>query len=107
MIVASESIGLCWRCGQGLTAADYGREASCPGCGKNTRVCRNCRHYAPGRPNDCLEPLAERVLIKDRANFCDHFEPSVRPLPGAGPGETVGRDHQDALRAAAEALFRK
>ncbi len=101
-MVSGDFIGTCWRCGQRLTAVDYGREASCPGCRRDTRVCRNCRHYAPGRPNDCVEPMAERVLIKDRANFCEHFEAADR-----GPTPSTSAPGQDALREAAEALFRK
>ena len=98
--MSEEIRGICWNCGRGLTAADYGRETSCLGCGKPTRVCRNCRHYAPGRPNECLEPMVERVLDKERANFCELFDPSDRPSAGdAGTGE-------HALRRAAEDLFK-
>jgi hypothetical protein len=96
----TEHIGSCWNCRHGLTKADYGREATCPGCGKSTRCCRNCRHYAPGRPNDCLEPMEERILDKSKANFCELFEPAENPLPsGAKPD-------LDALRQAADDLFK-
>lgn len=71
-------IGRCWQCGRDLTKADYGRETLCLGCGKATRVCRNCRHYAPGKPNACREPMAEEVLDKERANFCEFFDPGDR-----------------------------
>jgi hypothetical protein len=96
----TEIVGKCWHCGAGLGKADYGREADCIACGKPTRVCRNCRHYAPGRPNDCVEPLAERVLNKERANFCELFEPSLRPAAaGAAPAK-------DDLVKAAQDLFK-
>jgi predicted RNA-binding Zn-ribbon protein involved in translation (DUF1610 family) len=93
-------IGHCWSCAKGLVAADYGREQSCPGCGKATRVCRNCRHFAPGRPNDCIEPMAERVLEKTKANFCEYFEATKTPLGDPQPSS------DETLREAAEALFR-
>lgn len=96
----TEIIGLCWHCRRPLTRADYGRENNCLGCTKPVRVCRNCRHYAPGRPNDCLEPMAERVLDKNRATMCEFFEPDPNPPEGEG------RSDVDALRDAAEALFR-
>jgi len=98
--MSDEIRGLCWHCGCGLRAADYGRETSCPGCGRPTRACRNCRHYAPGRPNECLEPMVERVLEKERANFCELFEPG-RPAATAGLAPS-----DDALRKAAEELFK-
>lgn len=98
--MTDEIRGICWSCARGLTAADYGREACCPGCGKPTRVCRNCRHYAPGKPNECLEPRVERVLDKERANFCELFDPSDRPAGG------TDRASDEDLREAAEALFK-
>jgi len=94
------AIGRCWICARDLTAADYGREQTCPGCGKPTRVCRNCRHYAPGRPNDCVEPIAERVLDKTRANFCELFEPELTPR------RDPARPEDDSLLKAAESLFK-
>lgn len=95
-------IGACWHCGRPLTQLDYGREARCPGCDKSTRVCRNCRFFAPGRPNQCQEPLLlDPVIDKQRANFCDFFEPTLKSsAAGAGPSAA------DLLQAA-EALFRK
>jgi hypothetical protein len=97
--VDSDAVGVCWNCGRRLAKADYGREAACPGCRKPTRACRNCRHYAPGRPNDCLEPLAERVLEKERANFCEFFEPGERPPAGAAEaGEELIRRAQDLFK---------
>lgn len=92
--------GICWNCGHDLTAADYGRETYCHGCTKPTRSCRNCRHYAPGRPNDCIEPMTEPVLEKERANFCELFEPTDRP---AGDGSNTAGDD---LVKAAEDLFK-
>jgi hypothetical protein len=99
--MSNEIIGRCWHCGTGLTKADYGRETACLACGKATRVCLNCQHFARGRPNDCVEPLAERVLDKTRANFCEHFDPTAQP---AAPGEATTA--ADAARQAAADLFR-
>ncbi len=90
--------GTCWHCSAELTAVDYAREARCPACGRATHACRNCRFFTPGRPNDCQEPVAERVVDKERPNFCDYFEPVSRQA-GAAPSV-------DAQRAAAEALFK-
>ncbi|TVQ87560.1 MAG: hypothetical protein EA400_10900 [Chromatiaceae bacterium] len=102
MPTISETIGHCWHCGAALGSADYGRETSCLACGRPTRCCRNCRHYARGRPNDCVEPLAEPVADKARANFCEHFDPIPDPgTPAAGTGTQTAD-----LRAAAEDLFK-
>ena len=95
--MSTYSEGVCWHCGQVLAATDYSREGECVGCRKQTHVCRNCRFYAPGRPNDCFEPVAEPVKDKQRANFCDYFEPSK---DSHKPGPDV-----DQLKANADALF--
>ena len=95
-----EAIGLCWSCQRPLSGADYGREDTCLSCGKATRACRNCLHFAPGRTDDCDEPLAETVLDKVRSNFCGFFEPSK----AAPAGQQTG-NQMDLLRAA-EDLFK-
>jgi hypothetical protein len=99
-LIMSEDIrGYCWNCGHGLTRLDLGRETDCPGCNKPTHCCRNCRHFAPGRPNECMEPQVERVVDKIRSNFCEFFEPNPK-----APTDTAVVD-ADALRRAAELLF--
>ncbi|MCG6863653.1 MAG: hypothetical protein LJE70_20705 [Chromatiaceae bacterium] len=92
--------GKCWCCGRALTAADYGRENNCPACSKPARACRNCRHFAPGRPDDCAEPMAEPISEKERANFCELFEPTDKPAGGGAETPT-----KDLIRAA-EDLFK-
>jgi len=90
--------GVCWSCGSELRAVDYPREGICASCSKQTHVCRNCKFFEPGRANDCQEPIAEAVHEKDRANFCDYFEPTrlaYRPKADA-----------DALKSAADSLFK-
>lgn len=92
--------GNCWNCGEKLTAHDYHREARCSGCSKATHSCRNCRFYEPGRSNDCTEPVAEFVADKERANFCDYFQPGTN---------FSGQDDQasaEDLLSAAEDLFK-
>jgi len=89
--------GNCWHCGQALQERDYSREADCPGCGKPTHVCRNCRFYKPGAPADCSEPVADPVTDKHRANFCGYFEPIEQ--------NATGESKEDTLRQAADDLF--
>lgn len=91
--------GNCWHCGIELIGADYSREKTCGKCGRDTRVCKNCVFYERGAHNDCHESQAERVVEKERSNFCDFF----RPRSGGGSGAP----ERDTLRAAAEALFKK
>jgi hypothetical protein len=47
-----------------------------------------------------MEPQVERVIDKARSNFCEWFEPSLSPAPASASPDA------DALRGAAEALFK-
>lgn len=75
---------VCWRCGVALAAMPrpWPRSACCPGCGTELYCCRQCRHYAPEKPNQCREPAAEHVLDKARVNRCEWFQPGS-PQPDA------------------------
>ena len=74
------------------------RREECPKCRADVRVCKNCQFYDPKVYNECRETSADKVQVKDRATLCDFF----RPGTAAGAAES-----RDALRAAAEALFKK
>jgi hypothetical protein len=49
--------------------------------------------------NECRESQADRVVEKEKANFCDYFKPS-----GSSSGNAASRD---SLKSAADALFKK
>lgn len=66
----------CFKCGAELNfppGTRVGRAESCSSCRSEVRVCYNCVHYDKSSYNECREPMAERVLDKDRSNFCDYF----------------------------------
>lgn len=87
---------VCWKCGGNLKAVPlpYGRRAECPACRAELHVCRMCRHHVPGKAKQCMEPMAEEVKDKTRANFCDWFQPS----PGQA-GRISATGNRDALTA--------
>ncbi len=67
-----------------LLTGRIGRRELCPHCGRDLHACRNCRFYDPQAYNSCRESQAERVLDKDRGNFCDYF--AYREGDGAPDG---------------------
>ena len=97
--MAYDSGGTCWSCGTALTPLDYGRADTCRKCGRDTKVCKNCFFYDPNYNNQCRENQADRVVDKEKSNFCDYFRPHSGG-PGSGPD-------RDALKSAAEKLFKK
>lgn len=60
-----------------------GRGDECDGCGADLRVCLNCAFYDASAYNECGEPSAERVLEKDKGNFCDFFRAADGRAHGA------------------------
>ncbi|HON99355.1 MAG TPA: hypothetical protein P5269_02660 [Syntrophales bacterium] len=88
--------GFCFRCRAAVTLPGrVGRRDACPSCGWDLHICLNCTFYEPGAYNDCREPQAERVTVKDRANFCDFFTLRETP-PEKAPDKG---DVKDRLRA--------
>ena len=89
----------CASCGASYEPPVY-RTSLCDSCGRELKTCTNCRHYAPGLSNECREPVSERVIEKNRANFCDWFSPAA----DAGAGKD-GDDGRDDARRAFDSLF--
>jgi hypothetical protein len=94
---------------------------NCGSCRADLHVCKLCEFYATGIANDCREPIAERVVNKERANFCGYFK--LRPggyqvtaeaasarhaLEAMFGGANVAASAQtvDAAQAALEDLFK-
>ncbi|HUY27215.1 MAG TPA: hypothetical protein VMV27_07310 [Candidatus Binataceae bacterium] len=64
----------CFFCGGEIEFRErVGFRDECPGCGRAQHACRNCGFYDPAYNNQCREPMAERVVDKERANFCEYF----------------------------------
>ncbi|MFO1518496.1 MAG: hypothetical protein U1F57_02335 [bacterium] len=64
----------CYHCKRELQGCEHtGRGDICPFCNAELHCCLNCKFYDPNVYNECHETNADRVLEKDRANFCDYF----------------------------------
>ncbi len=72
------------------------RSTTCDSCGKDLKVCLNCRFYSPGAHWDCSESIDELVKEKDRANFCTFF--SFGSRPPAQRGAPLSDESQQAKR---------
>ena len=88
--------GYCHHCGNELEFVEkVFRNDTCDKCGSDVYCCLNCSNYDESVADQCTEPQAERVSVKDRRNFCEvlHVEgrPSLRngrPKGGGIPQET-------------------
>jgi len=94
---------LCWRCGADLKSVPrpFSRFAECPSCKCELHVCRMCRHYDLRYVGECNHDFADKVLEKEKSNFCAHFKPD----PGAYTGERNPEKTQ--AQQELESLFRE
>jgi len=89
---------VCCRCGKELMIPRVvGRKDTCSNCQADLRCCLNCTFYDDRVSNQCRESQAERVLEKDRSNFCDYFVyRNVDSERGVG-GKQTARDKLASL----------
>lgn len=55
-----------------------GRRDACEKCGTDLHCCRNCQFYDRASYNECSEPMADRIVEKEKGNFCDFFQLSTK-----------------------------
>ena len=65
----------CYKCKKKLDLLNnkIGFKEYCPHCLTDIHVCKNCKFYIPGKPNDCYIPDIDKVLDKEKNNFCEEF----------------------------------
>ena len=73
------------------------RSDLCEKCHASLRSCKMCEFYDQTAYNECREPQAERMLEKEKANYCDYYV-----LRGGDSGNKA----EEAF-SAADALFKK
>lgn len=88
----------CWNCGKDIDTRERVEfRAACPSCERALHACKNCKHYDPGYYNQCHETIAERVVDKERGNFCELFTPRTDGTPHKDPSSASARSQLDAL----------
>ena len=69
---------ICYKCNHEVSYAVEGQRLSrsddCPHCQTSLRCCKMCLFYDPHSYNECKEPVAQRIIEKENANFCDYFK---------------------------------
>ncbi|HUZ17628.1 MAG TPA: hypothetical protein VMV68_04525 [Spirochaetia bacterium] len=75
----------CYFCGHELQDdTRIYRSSTCSSCGKDLKICLNCKFYEPGAHWDCHETIDELVADKERANFCSYFSLSAERRTRSG-----------------------
>lgn len=94
----------CYRCNTrlDLPSGTVSRGATCDRCGADVHSCMACIHYDRSAYNECREPSADRVVDKEKRNFCDYF--ALRSGQHAGASTQPSKDD---LRKKLDDLFKK
>ncbi len=94
--------GYCYRCGAPLEFAEkVFRLDTCPSCDSDVHCCLNCAEYDVSASDQCREPQIEKVMVKDRSNFCEYFKlQETKPV-------SRGTDRAAEAKRKLEQLFKK
>lgn len=69
---------ICYHCQKAIPvlggAFKIVRTEECPYCTTSLHCCKMCKFYDPKVYNECHESNAERIVDKEKSNFCDYFE---------------------------------
>jgi len=64
----------CLNCAQEIDLPEkIGFREECPHCGTDIHACIFCSFYDVSVYNECREPSADRVLDKEKANYCEYY----------------------------------
>lgn len=90
----------CYSCSKSipLLTGTIHRSDDCPYCRVSLRCCKMCKFYDAHSYNECKEPVAERIVDKEKANFCDFFSPG---------NSAAAIDEKEKAKNAFESLFKK
>lgn len=93
---------ICFGCKKEISVqGNVGFRQDCPECGHDLHSCVQCQHYDPKVYNECKETMADRILEKTKANYCEFFSPA------SGSASQSLENKKVDLLAQAEALFKK
>ena len=92
----------CYFCKEEISVEEkVGRRDTCPHCHRDLRCSKQCKFYALSAYKECKDGAAERIVDKERANFCDFFLPRGSKVNGGGYNKTL------EAKKALENLFKK
>lgn len=115
-LVQNIAASRCFNCAVTLPRdTDY--TGKCFKCGADLHCCKQCVHFDSSTRFQCLKPIPERVVLKDKANTCSLFTPRVTVARDVLPPGPVTKLPQTGIlpaprsvteaRTAFDALFKK
>ncbi|MGH9199565.1 MAG: hypothetical protein ACRD1T_28025 [Acidimicrobiia bacterium] len=77
----------CSRCGN-LIRGELALDTRCSRCGSDLHSCAQCVSFDPASRFECMQPITERITVKDARNSCTCFSAKTtleRETTSSGP----------------------
>ena len=91
---------MCWKCGKSIEQEFVGRADECDFCKTDLHSCRNCIFFAQNAHWECVETVDERILDKEKRNFCPFFK-----VKRDFSAQNAQNSAQEKARVALKSLF--
>ena len=85
----------CFHCKEKIDLQKIHFKSTCEKCFSYLHVCKNCKNYFPGKPNDCTLFDVENIPDKEKFNFCEEFKPL----------DQINSDSSDSISSISKKLF--
>ncbi|MHB8405895.1 MAG: hypothetical protein ACYDCJ_10775 [Gammaproteobacteria bacterium] len=93
---------VCWKCGTSLkdVPMPLSRISECLACRAELHVCRLCGFFDARKAESCNEQRADPPKDKQRANFCEYFQPRMNAwqAPDHSAADQAKEDLQKLFR---------
>ncbi len=102
-----DSTPSCYNCHTKLALSKnsiVSRSETCPSCNSDIRCCYNCKFYSTNSYNECKEPQADRVVDKNKSNFCDFF--SISTSREKGQNGSSYEEEKEKIKKQLDSLFK-
>lgn len=79
---STENSAHCYKCNSPFeydALKKVSRGAECPKCKTSLKCCKMCTFFEASSYNECKEPVAERIVDKEKPNFCEYFMVQIGP----------------------------
>lgn len=65
----------CWKCNFTIDKK-ISFHSVCEKCDNDLHVCKMCKFFLEGKPNNCLVPNTEPIYDREKNNLCEDFIPN-------------------------------
>lgn len=95
---------ICWKCKKEIKVENVCRSTVCPLCDADLHCCKNCNFFSPDSHFECKETIDEKIVEKDKSNFCDYFRVKTA-IDGTASHDDKGKNAKDLFNSLFGVIF--